>query len=112
VDAARQAITEQLEQIDKQLGPYDALVETRQRLTAALSALDRSKTPKKRVKAHEVASYVAEHPGVMPAEIAAALEVPAQNVQAHLARNQGLMFERRGDGWHIIEGWETHSKDT
>lgn len=107
VDAARQAITDQLEQIDKQLTPYDALVETRERLTAALRALDRDKTPRKRVKAQEVAAYIAEHPGAKPAEIAAALEVPSQNVQAHLARNEHTMFERRGGGWHVIDGWET-----
>lgn len=112
VDAARQAITEQLEQIDEQLEPYDALVETRDRLAAALKALDRGNTPRKRVKAEQVAAYVAKNPGAMPAQMAAALEVPAQNVQAHLARNEGTIFERRGDGWHVIDGWDAHRRNT
>jgi hypothetical protein len=42
----------------------------------------------------------------MPAEIAAALEIPAANAHAHLGRNEGTVFERRIDGWHVIDGWE------
>ena len=109
-DPARRALTEQLERIDEQLRPYDELVERRERLASALAALDApsqsGQTVKKRVRLHEVAAYVARHPGVMPAEVAAALEVPRPNIQAHFVRNEGTVFEKHPDGWHAIEGWE------
>jgi hypothetical protein len=41
-----------------------------------------------------------------PSLEAAALEIPAANAHAHLGRNEGTVFERRVDGWHVIEGWE------
>jgi hypothetical protein len=110
-DAARTALSEQLRELDEQLQSYDELVEKRRRLTGALAALDGGTGTKKRVRWQEVAAYVADHPGSMPAEIAAALEVPRANVQAHLVRNEGAVFERRGDGWHVVEGWETQRRD-
>lgn len=109
VDPARRALTEQLERVEKDLRPYDELIERRQRLTSALAALDTpsGQPTKKRVRLHEVAAYVAEHPGVMPAEVAAALEVPRPNIQAHFVRNEGTVFEKGAGGWHTIPGWET-----
>lgn len=105
-DAARTALSEQLRELDEQLRPYDELVEKRRRLTGALAALDGGTASKKRVRRQEVAAHLAAHPGSMPAEIAAALEVPRANVQAHLVRNEGTVFERHEDGWRVLEGWD------
>lgn len=111
VDPARRALTQQLERVDQELRPYNELVERRERLANALAALDApsqsGQAPKKRVRLHEVAAYVAEHPGVMPAEVAAALEVPRPNIQAHFVRNEGTVFEKDAEGWRVIPGWET-----
>jgi hypothetical protein len=93
-----------------ELAPYDELVERRERLTRALAALDGGDGTKKRVRWEQIAEYVAQHPGAMPAEIAAALEIPAANAHAHLGRNEGTVFERRVDGWHVIEGWEAQRR--
>jgi hypothetical protein len=110
-DAARRGIARELTEVEKELAPYDELVERRRRLTRALAALDGGTEVKKRVRWEQVAEYVASHPGAMPAEIAAALEVPAPNAHAHLSRNEGTVFERRGDGWHVIDGWQTQRRD-
>jgi hypothetical protein len=110
-DASRQALVEQLNQIDERLRPYEELVEARRRVTSALAALEGQGTIKKRLRWEQIAEYVAEHPGAMPAEIAAALEITGPNAHAHLSRNEGTIFERRGDGWHILEGWEIHRRD-
>lgn len=112
LDDVRQSLIEKLSEVDEQLEPYKELVEKQQRLASALAALDGGKGIKKRVKWEQVAEYVAEHPGSMPAEIAAALEVPTTNVQSHLLRNERTVFEKRKDGWHVIDGWEVHRKDT
>jgi hypothetical protein len=109
-DVARRGITRELEDVEKKLAPYDELVERRDRLSRALAALDGGTGTKKRVRWEQVAEYVAAHPGTMPAEIAAALEVPAANAHAHLSRNEGTVFERRGDGWHVLEGWEAQRR--
>jgi hypothetical protein len=105
LDPARAAIAQQLRELDQQLQPYDELVECRARLTSALAALDGGTATKKRVRRHDVAAYLAIHPGSMPAEIAAAFEVPRANVQAHLVRNEGTLFENN-NGWHVLDGWE------
>jgi hypothetical protein len=110
-NAARRGITRELTEVERELTPYDELVERRARLTRALAALDGGTGVKKRVRWEQVAEYVAAHPGAMPTEIAAALEVPAANAHAHLSRNEGSVFERRGDGWHVVEGWEALRRD-
>lgn len=110
-NAARRGITRELDAVERELAPYDELVERRERLTRALAALDGGADAKKRVRWEQVAEYVAAHPGAMPAEIAAALEIPAANAHAHLSRNEGSVFERQGDGWHVVEGWEAQRRD-
>ena len=95
-DAARRGITRELADIERELAPYEELVDRRERLTRALAALDGGADVKKRVRWEQVAEYVAAHPGAMPTEIAAALEIPAANAHAHLSRNEGSVFERRG----------------
>jgi hypothetical protein len=109
-DTARRGITRELADVEKELAPYDELVECRERLTRALAALDGAADTKKRVRWEQIAEYVAQHPAAMPAEIASALEIPAANAHAHLGRNEGTVFERRMDGWHVIEGWEAQRR--
>ena len=112
LDDVRQTLIEKLNEVDEQLEPYKELVEKQQRLSSALAALDGGKSIKKRVKWEQVAEYVAQHPAVQPAEIAAALEVPTTNIQSHLLRNENTVFEKQKDGWHAIDGWEAHRRDT
>jgi len=112
LDDVRQSLVEKLNEVDEQLEPYKELVEKKERLASALAALDGGQGIKKRVKWEQVAEYVDEHPGSTPAQIGAGLEVPATNAQAHLQRNQGTVFERSGEGWETIDGWEAHRRDT
>jgi hypothetical protein len=115
----REALEQELADVQARLAPYDELVVERDRLTNAIAALDgkasvessASTSTKKRVRWEQVAEYVDAHPGSMPAEIAAALEVPSQNVQMHLSRNEGTVFEKRRDGWYTLAGWEAHRRD-
>ncbi len=115
----REALEQELADVQARLAPYDELVAERDRLTNAIAALDgrasvessASASTKKRVRWEQVAEYVDENSGSMPAEIAAALEVPSQNVQMHLSRNEGTVFEKRKDGWHTLDGWEAHRRD-
>ena len=110
--SARRGITRELAEVERELAPYAELAERRERLTRALAALDGGADVKQRVRWEQVADYVAAHPGAMPAEIAAALEVPAANAHAHLSRNEGTVFKRHGDGWHVVDGWEALRRDT
>jgi len=112
LDDVRQSLIEKLNEVDEQLEPYNELVQKQERLSSALAALDGGKGLKKRLSWEQVAGYVAAHPGSMPAEIAAAFEVPTTNVQSHLLRNEGTIFEKRKDGWYVIDGWEKHRRDT
>jgi hypothetical protein len=111
LEDVRQSLIEKLQEVDEQLQPYQQLVEKQERLSSALAALDGGKTLKKRVKWEQVADYVDANPASQPAEIAAALEVPTPNVQSHLLRNEGSVFEKRKDGWHTIDGWEGLRRD-
>ncbi|HTU77844.1 MAG TPA: hypothetical protein VMF09_03710 [Solirubrobacteraceae bacterium] len=104
-DTARRRITRELAAV-KKLAPCDELVERRERLTRALAALDGARRHKEAGSLGADRRIRRQHPGAMPAEIAAALEIPAANAHAHLGRNEGSVFERRVDGWHVIEGWE------
>jgi len=54
-----------------------------------------------RVSQEDVATYLAEHPGSWPAQIAEALQVPATNVSMHLNRGRHTRYERREDGWYL-----------
>jgi hypothetical protein len=110
-DAARRALTEQLEQIDEQLRPYEELVEARKRASRALAVLDTSATIKKRVRWEDIAEYVQQHPGSKAGEIAAGLEVPVTNIYAHLERNADTVFDKRKDGIHLKDGWQAHRRD-
>lgn len=101
-----------LREIDQQLSRLNreeqALGRERERLLAARVALTgkRSGAPGrgKRVTQDDIAAYLAEHPGSLPAQIAQALGVPVTNVSAHLYRAKGERFARKSDGWHLTSG--------
>jgi DNA-directed RNA polymerase specialized sigma24 family protein len=77
------------------------LKDERHRLLAARAALSgASPQARARVSQQQVADYLREHPGSLPAAIAAALGVPVTNVSAHLYRGKDEWAERRKDGWH------------
>jgi hypothetical protein len=110
LDAARQALAEQLERIEEQLEPYDELVEARERTTEALAALEGGKSLKKRVSWEEIAVYVTENPGSKVAEIAAFFEVPPHNIHAHVDRNKDKIFDKREGRVYPKDGWEDHRR--
>lgn len=111
LDAARQALTEQLERIDEQLQPYDELVQARKQAVQALAALDSGKSLKKRVSKEAIAVYVEANPGSKVPEIAAGLEIPVKNVYPHLDRNRDTMFDKHDDGRVFVrDGWEAHCR--
>jgi len=97
-------------EIDEQLGRLDreekALAAERGRLLAAKAALagKASVGPSqgKRTSQDDIAAYLREHPGSLPARIAGALGVPVTNVSAHLYRAKDTRFQRRDDGWHLL----------
>jgi DNA-directed RNA polymerase specialized sigma24 family protein len=103
-------IDAQLERVDRGLAGYEQLVNERRALLAARAALTGERAPdtsaRSRTSQDEVAAYLLEHPGSLPAEIAAALRVPVTNVSAHLYRGKQTRFERGEDGWRVrsIEG--------
>ena len=79
-----------------------ALASERELLLSVRAALSGSAAAgpvrRRRVSRHEVASYLAEHPGSWPGDIAEALHVPATNVFTHLYRGRNTRYERRSDG--------------
>jgi hypothetical protein len=106
--AARGVVRE----IDEQLSRLDreerALGRERDRLLAARVALTGKAgggpARGKRISQDDIAAFLAEHPGSLPAQIAEALGVPVTNVSAHLYRAKDRRFARKADGWHLISG--------
>jgi hypothetical protein len=101
-------IDRELERIERGLTGYERLVHERDRLLAARAALTGERPQGARRQARtsqdDVASFLAEHPGSRPAEIAAALGAPVTNVSAHLYRGKHGRFERTADGWRVRSG--------
>jgi hypothetical protein len=101
-----------LREIDQQLNRLDrqekALAGEREQLLAARVALTGKAgggpARGKRISQDDIASFLAEHPGSLPAQIAQALEVPVTNVSTHLYRAKDERFTRKHDGWHLISG--------
>jgi hypothetical protein len=101
-----------LREIDQQLNRLEreekALGRERESLLAARVALTgraaAGPARGKRISQDDIASYLTEHPGSLPAQVAEALGVPVTNVSTHLYRAKGDRFERRSDGWHVISG--------
>jgi hypothetical protein len=111
LDAARQLLLQELDKVREDKKTYPELAEREKRVSTALAALDGGKQLKKRLRWEQIAEYLAENPQSKAGEIAAALEAPLQNVYAHLARNEGTVFKRAGEGWETIDGWEQHRRD-
>ena len=103
---ARGVVREIDEQLSRLGREEKALTAERGRLLAAKAALAgrASVGPSRgrRTSQDDIATYLREHPGSLPAQIAGALGVPVTNVSAHLYRAKGERFERRGDGWHLL----------
>jgi len=106
--AARGVVRE----IDQQLNRLDreekAIEREREQLLAARAALAgraaAGPARGKRISQDDIASFLAEHPGSLPAQIAQALEVPVTNVSTHLYRARDERFARKEDCWHLISG--------
>jgi hypothetical protein len=96
-------IDEQLQHIQRQLAQHEPLIAERERLLAARKALtgEAAQPKQRRVSQDDVAAYLQEHPGSLPAQIATALSVPVTNVSQHLYRGKDTRFHRQQDGWHL-----------
>jgi hypothetical protein len=95
-------IDAELRRVERRLAPYQRLQAERERLLTARAALTgEGGRPAGRVSQEQVAEYLREHPGSLPAQIASGLKVPVTNVSAHLYRGKRDRFERRKDGWHV-----------
>jgi len=95
-------IDERLKSLDEQLASHEQLLSERERLRAARSTL-LGETTTGQISQDAVASYLAEHPGSKPGEIADALGVSSGRVSAHLYRAKTTRFVSRSDGWHLRE---------
>jgi hypothetical protein len=102
---------QELDKVREDKKTYPELAEREKRVSTALAALDGGKSLKKRLRWEQIAEYLVENPHSKAGEIAAALEAPLQNVYAHLARREGEAFERAGDAWDTIKGWEKYRRD-
>jgi hypothetical protein len=98
-------IDRELERVNERLAGYDQLLGERERLLQARAAITGERVPKTPVRARtsqdEIAAYLVEHPGSLPAQIATALGVPVTNVSAHLYRAKNTRFQRGEDGWRV-----------
>jgi DNA-directed RNA polymerase specialized sigma24 family protein len=93
-------IDSRLAQLDEQLAAHDELLDERDRLRRARATLT-GESPIGRISREDVASYLAEHPGVRPGEIAKALGVASGTVSAHLLRGKRTRFVSRGGEWFL-----------
>jgi hypothetical protein len=101
-----------LREIDQQLNRLEkrgkALSDERNQLLAARAAVAGKAAAGpargKRISQDDIASYLAENPGSLPAQIAEALGVPVTNVSTHLYRLKDKRFARLQDGWHVMSG--------
>ena len=99
-------IDARLTELERELGPYRALVDERTRLLAARAAMTgeravRAPSGARRVGREEVVAYLREHPGVRAKQIAEALDVPLGTVSQHLYRGKRDIFDARKDGWYL-----------
>ena len=100
-------IDERLKSLDEQLALHEQLLAERNRLRAARSTI-LGEGPAGQITQDDVASYLVEHPGSKPGEIADALGVSSGRVSAHLYRAKTTRFVHRSDGWHLRD---TTTKD-
>lgn len=103
---AIRAIDQEIGRLEKRMSGYERLLAERERLLRARAALTGEPSKEaarvKRVSQDEIAAFLEEHPGSLPAQIAEGLGVPVTNVSAHLYRAKGERFERRKDGWYVV----------
>jgi hypothetical protein len=106
--AARGVAREIDQQLNRLSREEKALGRERDRLLAARAALTgragAGPARGKRISQDDIASFLAKHPGSLPAQIAQALDVPVTNVSTHLYRARDKRFERGKDGWYLISG--------
>ena len=106
--AARGVLREIDEQLNRLGREEKAIMREREQLLAARAALagraGAGPARGRRISQDDIAAFLADHPGSLPAQIAQALEVPVTNVSTHLYRAKDERFERRHDGWHLISG--------
>jgi DNA-directed RNA polymerase specialized sigma24 family protein len=93
-------IDERLKSLDEQLASHEQLLSERERLRAARSTL-LGESPTGQIAQDDIASYLAEHPGSKPGQIADALGVSSGRVSAHLYRAKTTRFVSRADGWYL-----------
>jgi hypothetical protein len=104
--AARGVLREIDQQLHRLQREEQVLGRERERLLAARAALTgragAGPARGKRISQDDIASFLAEHPGSLPAQIAEAFGVPVTNISTHLYRAKDERFVRREDGWHLI----------
>jgi hypothetical protein len=104
--AARGVIREIDQQLNRLSREEKSLVSERERLLAARAALTgkggAGPARGKRITQDDIAAYLGEYPGSLPAQIAEALGVPVTNISTHLYRAKDTRFQRLEDGWHLI----------
>ncbi|TMK99479.1 MAG: winged helix-turn-helix transcriptional regulator [Actinobacteria bacterium] len=93
-------IDQRLAEIERKLEGHRALISERDRLFRARATL-LGEPAAGRVSQDDVASYLTEHPGARPGEIAKALGVASGTVSAHLFRGKRSRFSSRGGGWYV-----------
>jgi hypothetical protein len=90
----------QLAGVDERLEEYAGLLRERERLRAARATL-LGEAASGQIAQEDVASYLEQHPGSRPKEIASALGVSANRVSAHLFRGKTSTFVSRDGGWYL-----------
>jgi hypothetical protein len=90
----------QLASVDGKLREYEDLLGERERLRAARATL-LGEASAGQITQDDVASYLEQHPGSQPKEIAQALGVTANRVSAHLFRGKSTRFVSRAGGWSV-----------
>jgi CRP-like cAMP-binding protein len=95
-------IDRRLGQIEAELEGHRALLAERDRLLRARATL-LGEPPVAQVSQEDVASYLAEHPGARPGDVAKALGVSSGTVSAHLFRGKQSRFVSRGGDWYVRE---------
>jgi hypothetical protein len=98
-----------IHEIDRELNRLEkcerVLASERQLLLSARAALAgeaaMGRARRRRLSQHDIAAYLAEHPGATAAQIAETLHVPATNVSTHLYRGRHTRYERREDGGYL-----------
>jgi hypothetical protein len=95
-------IDDRLKNLDEQLAARAELLRERERLRAARATI-LGEGPVGQITQDDVATYLTEHPGSRPRQIAQAFGVTSGRVSAHLFRAKDSRFVSRDDGWYLRE---------